>query len=295
MTDTPGTPGSTDPHRADQQADPHADAPADSPADLHADPHTDPHADPHDHTGHDHPPTGADLVRDLVKSLSVLALVIPVIGVLLLIAILPFAPTSPVVLLLGIALGAGHLASLVATSLFVARTRTQLAVNPGLLAVRSGVEEALRLAAVLLALLLWPGDIRAELGVWIGAGAALVWIALATAQTVSTRRRIARPSDWSKDAVSTLLNERVGARSTMLMRLLDIVGTVTFQVGATVLVILSPVLVIGTAVLSIASGLSTLVLQRRSPAERARTPWAYAPLTIGLLTLALGSLGLITL
>ncbi|MGO2046078.1 MAG: hypothetical protein ACTH2X_02425 [Brachybacterium tyrofermentans] len=271
MTDTAGTPGSTDPHCADT------------------------HADPHDHTGHDHPPTGADLVRDLVKGLSVLALVIPVIGVLLLIAILPFAPTSPVVLLLGIALGAAHLASLVATSLFVARTRKQLAVNPGLLAVRSGVEEALRLAAVLLALLLWPGDIRAELGVWIGAGAALVWVALATAQTVSTRRRIARPSDWSKEAVSTLLGERVGARSTVVMRLLDVVGTVAFQVGATVLVILSPVLVIGTAVLSIASGLSTLVLQRRSPAERARTPWAYAPLAIGLLTLALGSLGLITL
>ncbi len=34
-------------------------------------------SDPHDHTGHDHPPTGADLVQDLVRSLSVLALLIP--------------------------------------------------------------------------------------------------------------------------------------------------------------------------------------------------------------------------
>lgn len=280
------------------------DQPADVPPDVPAgaapenDPHgqNDPHdGDPHDHSDHDHPPTGADLVQDLVKGLSVLALVLPVLGVVLLLAILPLAPTSPLVLMLGVGLGAAHLVALVATSMFVARTRKQLAVNPGLVAVRSALEEVLRVAAVLLALLLWPADIRAELGVWVGAGAALVWLALATAQTVSTRRRIARPSEWSQDAVATLLAERVGARGAVLMRLLDIVGTLTFQVGATVLVILSPVLVIGTAVLSIGSGLSTLVLQRRAPAERSRTPWAYAPLGIGLLTLALASLGLIGL
>ncbi|MDN5822163.1 MAG: hypothetical protein L0H39_11835, partial [Brachybacterium sp.] len=151
MTDTTGAPGSTDPHCTD----------------------------PHDHTGHDHPPTGADLVQDLVKGLSILALLIPVLAVVMLLAILPAAPTSPVVLLLGIALGAAHLVSLVVTSFFVSRTRKQLAVNPGLLAVRSAVEELLRVAAVLIALLLWPADIRAELGVWGGAGAALVWLALA--------------------------------------------------------------------------------------------------------------------
>lgn len=267
MTDTTGAPGSTDPHCTD----------------------------PHDHTGHDHPPTGADLVQDLVKGLSILALLIPVLAVVMLLAILPAAPTSPVVLLLGIALGAAHLVSLVVTSFFVSRTRKQVAVNPGLLAVRSAVEELLRVAAVLIALLLWPADIRAELGVWVGAGAALVWLALATAQTVSTRRRIARPSNWSKDAISTLLSERVGARSTVVMRLLDVIGTAAFQIGATVLVVMSPVLVIGTVVLSIGSGLSTLVLQRRAPAERSRTPWAYAPVAIGLLTLALASLSFVSL
>ncbi|MFC7373767.1 hypothetical protein ACFQS2_15400 [Brachybacterium sp. GCM10030267] len=251
-------------------------------------------ADPHDHTGHDHPPTGADLVRGLVQGYSILALIIPVLGVVLLLAILPLAPTSPVVLLLGVALGASHLLALVATSLFVARTRRQLAVNPGLLAVRSTIEEVLRVAAVLLAMLLWPADIRAELGVWVGAGAAIVWLALATVQTVATRRRIARPSQWSEDAVSTLLAGRVGARSTVIMRLLDVIGTVAFQVGATALVIMSPVLAIGTAVLSVGSGLSTLVIQRRPPAQRSRSPWAYAPLVIGLLTLALASLGLAT-
>lgn len=255
-------------------------------------PHCD---DPHDHTGHDHPPTGADLVRDLVKGLSIQALLIPVLGVVLLLAILPFAPVTPVPLLLGIGLGAVQLFSLVATSLFVARTRKQLAVNPGLLAVRSIVEELLRVAAVLLAMLLWPAALRTELGIWVGAGCALVWLILATAQTVTTRQRIARPGEWSEEAISTMLSQRVGARSTVLMRLLDVAGTVMFQVGATVLVILSPVLVIGTVVLSIGIGLSTLVLHRRPPAERSRSPWAYAPVGLGLLTLILASFGLLSL
>lgn len=67
MTDTTGAPGSTDPHCTD----------------------------PHDHTGHDHPPTGADLVQDLVKGLSILALLIPVLAVVMLLAILPAAPPAP--------------------------------------------------------------------------------------------------------------------------------------------------------------------------------------------------------
>lgn len=253
------------------------------------------HDDPHDHTGHDHPPTGADLVRDLVKGLSIQALLIPLLGVVLLIAILPVAPVSPVPLLIGILLGALQLVSLVVTGLVVARTRKQLAVSPVLLAVRSVIDELLRLGAVLLALLLWPADIRSELGVWVGAGAGLIWLVLATAQTVSTRQRIARPGEWSKEAVSTLLAQRVGARSTVIMRLLDVTGTVLFQVGASVLVILSPLLAVATTVLSIGIGLSTLVLHRRPPAERSRSPWAYVPLGLGLLTLGLASLGLLAL
>ncbi|GAA1321417.1 hypothetical protein GCM10009592_01780 [Brachybacterium rhamnosum] len=279
MTETPGT-------------SPRVEGTADSCAATPQDPHT--AHDPHDHSDHDHPPTGADLVRDLVRGLSVVALLIPVVIVVLLLTILPMAPSTPLPLVLGLALGAAHLLSLVVTSLFVSRTRRQLAVNPGLLAVRSAVDELLRVAAVLLGLLLWPGELRGELGVWIGAGAAIVWLVLATTQTVSTRRRIASPSQWAEDAVATLLHHRVGARSTVVMRLLDVIGTACFQVGATVLVILSPVLVIGTAVLSIGSGLSTLVLQRRPPAERAGTAWAYVPLGVGVLTLLLAVLGLAT-
>src|SRR5690606_27465583 len=131
--------------------------------------------------------------------------------------------------------------------------------------------------------------------VWVGAGCALVWVILSTAQTVTTRRRIARPGEWSEDAISTLLSQRVGARSTVVMRLLDVAGTVMFQLGATVLVILSPVLVIGTAVLSIGTGLSALVLQRLAPAEPSRSPWAYAPSVLALVTVALASLGLLAL
>src|SRR5690625_4093140 len=57
--------------------------------------------DPHDHSGHDHPPTGADLLRELVQGLSILSLVIPGLGVVLLLVILPMAPSTPVVLALG--------------------------------------------------------------------------------------------------------------------------------------------------------------------------------------------------
>lgn len=255
----------------------------------------DPHDDPHDHTGHDHPPTGADLVRDLVRNLSIVSLVIPVLGIILLIAMLPFAPSTPIPLALGLGLGAVHLLTVLATSLFVSRTRRQLAVNPGLLAVRSGVEEVLRLAATLLAVLLWPSEPVGALGIWVGGGAAIVWLALAAAQTIATRRRLAKPSQWAEDAVATLLNQRVGARSTSIMRVVDVIGSICFQVGATVLVMISPVLVIGTIVLSIGTGLSTLVLQRRSPAERLGSPWAYAPLVLGVVTLLLALLGLSTL
>src|SRR5699024_5872523 len=107
--------------------------------------------------------------------------------------------------------------------------------------------------------------------------------------------RIARPGEWSEEAISTMLAHRVGARSTVVMRLLDVTGTALFQVGATVLVILSPILVAGTAVLSIGVGLSTLVLHRRAPAERSRSPSPDSPIALRLLTLALAVFGVLAL
>ncbi|MCG7308764.1 hypothetical protein Bra3105_04395 [Brachybacterium halotolerans subsp. kimchii] len=257
---------------------------------------SDPHgSDPHDHTGHDHPPTGAEIVSALVRGLSIVSLVIPAVAVVLVLVCLPATPSTPLPLVLGIALGALQLVVVVVTSMFVSKVQRRLAVNPGPMAVRSSVEEVLRLAAVLFAGLLWPSEAVGPMGIWLGLGTALVWIVLATAQTVSARRRIAAPSAWATEAVGTFLTEKVSVPRSMVLRVLDVVGTALFQIGATVLIVLSPVLTIGTIVLSIATGLSTLILQRRSPGERPHTLWAYAPFGIGVLTAALALLGLSTL
>src|SRR5699024_3171192 len=110
-----------------------------------------------------------------------------------------------------------------------------------------------------------------------------------------TRRRLNRPSEWAERTVATVLAELVSARSTVLMRLLDVLGSITFQVGATVLVVLTPVLAVRTVVLPVASGLSTLLLHPPAPADGPASTWAYAPLAIGLITLALAVLGLATM
>jgi hypothetical protein len=250
--------------------------------------------DPHDHTGHDHGPTGSDIVTQLIRGLSIISLVIPVIAVVMLLVMLTRTPTTPYPLVVGLALGAVQLIVLVVTSMFVARTRRRLAVNPGLTAVRTVTDEVLRLAAVLLATLLFPGDLKGPLGIWVGGGVALVWLILSTAQTVSTRRRIASPSPWSTQAVETFLSEGVSVPRSMVSRVLDVIGTASFQLGATMLVLQAPLLVIGTVALSMATGLSTLVLQRRSPSQRSRSPWAFAPFAVGVLTLALALVGLAT-
>lgn len=248
----------------------------------------------HDHT-HDHGPTGAEIVQGLIRGMSVLALLIPAIAVVLVVASLAAAPTTPLPLLVGLALGGFQLLVTVLISVFVSRTKVSLLVNPGLLAVRSAAEEALRVAAVLLALVLWPLELHGRLGVWLGLGAALVWLGVSTMQTISTRKRLATPSMWGKEAIATLLQERISPRSAVLMRLLDVIGTALFQIGATVLVTLAPVMAVGTFVLSLATGMSTLILQRRPGAERSRSPWAYAPLGIGLLTVTLAVLAVSTL
>ncbi|MDO5662828.1 MAG: hypothetical protein Q4G40_09040 [Brachybacterium sp.] len=261
--------------------------PADAPADAGC---CDGGGDPHDHSGHDHPPTGAEVVGALVRGFSVLSLAIPVLALGLLIGILLLTPSTPLVLGLGALLGVLQLGTVVLSGLAVSRTRSALAVHPGLLVARVGLDEALRLAVVLLALVLFAAEPRTPLGLWIGAGCALVWLALATAQMISARSRIAQPSAWSQDLVSGLLSQKVGIPRTMAMRLLDVIGTAAFQIGATILVITAPIMVLATIVLGIASGLSTLVLQRRMPAERTRSMWAFAPIAVGVLTVLLAIL-----
>lgn len=251
--------------------------------------HGDPH-DAHDHSGHEHPPTGAELVPALVRGLSVTALVIPVVGVAALAGGLAFAPSSPVVLVHGLLLGIVQLVVLVLTSLVVARRSARWAISPALQAVRSIAEELLRLAAVALAVLMMPVDDPARVGAWLGIGTALVWVVLATAQTVAARRRIAQPGEWAEDAVATLLGGRVSVRRSMVMRVLDVTGTVCFQIGASVLIASAWIMVVPAIVLSFATAMSTLVLQRHPAGERIGSPWAYAPVILGILALLLGAL-----
>lgn len=251
---------------------------------------TDACGDPHDHSDHDHPPTGAEIVTGLIRGFSVLTLVVPALGLAMLIACLAATPSTPLVLFVGTVLGGLQLAVLVATSVFVSRSHARLALHPGLLAARSVLEEVLRVAAVLLALVLWPAEARGPMGLWVGAGCALVWVVLTTVQLASARQRIASPSSWSQEMVATLLLERVSVRRSMVIRAADVVGLMLFQLGATVLVAASPVMVVATIVLSVATGFSTLALQRRAPSARTGSPWAFAPLGIGLLTAALALL-----
>lgn len=247
--------------------------------------------DPHDHTGHDHGITGAEIVQQLIRGFAVLSLVLPLLAVVLLVAALAATPSTPLVALVGVVLGGVQLAVLVGTGVLVSRGDARLSLHPGLLAARSALEEVLRVAAVLVTLVLWPAQARGPMGLWVGVGCAMVWAVLATVQSASARRRIARPSEWSREMVATLLLEKVGVRRTMVMRALDVLGLMLFQVGATVLVMASPVMAVATLVLSMATGLSTLVLARRAPSERPRSAWAFAPLGIGVLTAALALLG----
>ena len=47
------------------------------------------------------------------------------------------------------------------------------------------------------------------------------------------------------------------------------------------------IMTVATIVLSIASGLSTLIVQSLSPQRRKTSPWAFAPFAIGIVTAAL--------
>lgn len=243
--------------------------------------------DPHDHTGHDHGTTGAEIVTSLVRGFSILSLVIPAIALIVIVAALVAPPSTPLIGALGLLLGGLQLGALIGTGLVVQRGDRRLSVHPGLHVARSILEEVLRVAVVLLAFVLWPAEAGGPMGLWIGAGCALVWIALATAQSVSSRRRIARESAWSTEMVATLLAEHVSVNRTLVMRVLDVVAVVLFQIGATMLIAAAPVMTLATIVLSIASSLSTLMLMRRTPSQRLRSAWALAPLAIGALTLLL--------
>lgn len=236
---------------------------------------------------HDHGPTGADIVKGLGQGFAVLTLVIPAFAILLLCAALFFTPSSPLVIFLGLGLGLAHLAILLVMSGLTKKVRQPLASSPGYLAARVFLEEALRLVVVLLGLILFHFENHGPLGLWIGVGAMLVWATLTTAHVAIARARILKPGDWSKGTVLSMLEEKISVRRAMTLRFLDVAAVLLFQLAATTLVAMAPVMIAATFVLSLAAGFSTLVIQRMSPERRQRTAWVFAPIAISALLSAL--------
>lgn len=253
----------------------------DTPTTAHdIDPHTDACSCGSDH---DHGPTGAEIVQSLGTGFAVLSIAVPALALALTLGALALTPSTPLVLLVGLGLGLGQLAVLVAMSALASKAGGAATSGPGFLVARVGIEEVLRLAVVLIGLVIFRTELRGALGLWIGVGAMLVWTCLTTAQLVAARRRILKPGDWSKSTVLSMLDDRISPRRALALRFADIAAVLLFQVAATVLVAAAPIMVLATIVLAVASGLSTLVVQRYSPERRASSPWVLAPLGISLI------------
>ncbi|SHW55145.1 Uncharacterised protein [Mycobacteroides abscessus subsp. abscessus] len=236
---------------------------------------------------HDHGPTGNDVVHALGRGFAILSLLTPLLALVLLAACLVATPTSAGVLFLGIGLGLAHLALMLVAGTVGAKKGPAMTTSPWFLVGRVAIEELLRLLVALIALVTLSWQWRGALGLWIGVGAMLVWAILATVQLASSRRRIARPSDWSKETVLSVLDGGISVRRAMTVRFVDIAGLFLFQLGACTLVTAAPIMTVATIVLSIASGLSTLIVQSLSPARRKNSPWVFAPCAIGVVTAAL--------
>lgn len=236
---------------------------------------------------HDHGPTGNDIVHALGRGFAILSLLTPVLALALVAASLVATPTSAGVIFLGIGLGLVHLALMLVAGTVGAKKGPAMTGSPWFLVGRVAIEELVRLLVSLIALVTLSWQWTGALGLWIGVGAMLVWTVLTTAQLVTSRRRIARPSDWSKETVLSVLDGGISVRRAMSVRFLDIAGLFLFQLGACTLVTAAPIMTVGTIVLSIASGLSTLIVQSLSPERRKRSPWAFVPFAIGVVTLAL--------
>ncbi|WP_058235465.1 hypothetical protein [Devriesea agamarum] len=252
--------------------------------------------DDHAHQG----PTGAEIVQRLGTGFAVLALVTPLLAIVLVLIGLTNTPLSFMPPVVGLALGGVQLFIAVGISVLAGRihlkrhgnrdgTQRSISVvgHPAGTAVRSVLEELARLGAVSLVLVLHPVLNRAATGLWIGIGASVVWAVLATAQFVSARRRIQTPSEWSRETVQTVLDQGGRVGRVMGMRVIDLIGVFAFQIGASLLIAGGWVMVVATAVLSMATGLSILIMQQRSPADRPRSIWAFAPVGIGVFTVVL--------
>ena len=236
---------------------------------------------------HNHGPTGNEIVHALGRGFAILSLLTPLLALVLAAASLAATPTSAGVVFLGIGLGLVHLALMLVAGVVGTKKGAAMTRSPWFLVGRVAIEELVRLLVCLIALVTLSWQWTGALGLWIGVGAMLVWAALATVQLAASRRRITQPTDWSKETVLSVLDGGISVRRAMCVRFLDIAGLFLFQLGACTLVTAAPIMTVATIVLSIASGLSTLIVQSLSPQRRKTSPWAFAPFAIGIVTAAL--------
>ena len=236
---------------------------------------------------HDHGPTGAEVVKHLATGYAVLSLLIPLVSLLILISAGFLAPSDPTVLIFGIGLGLVQLLILLLMGIAAKNLSSLPTYSPAFLIARVALEEVARLAIVLTALLLYPTENKTALGLSLGAGAMLVWTLVTTWQNIKSRNQILKPLEWSKTTVLTVVNSGISVRQAMSLRFLDILALLLFSVSATALVATAPVMIIACMSLSVAAGLSTLIIGKMPAERRQRTLWVFAPIIISIIVTAL--------
>lgn len=246
----------------------------------------------HDH-GHEHDPhatterTGADVVSELTRGYGLLSLLLPIVALVGFVVLAALVPTGGEGLVVGLALGGLQLivqllGGALASSGRVRSGATRLLVVLGV----ALVAELLRLPAVLFGASFIPADALAR-GLWIGAGAGLVQIAVATVQAFLARRSVATPSDMARGVVTDVLAQRVPGTRVVALQTLGNLSAVVFSLGASALVSLAPPLVAATVVLALITAVAAWVLQLHRPADRPRSPWQAAAPAVALLVLLL--------
>ncbi|MGQ4569755.1 hypothetical protein ACUH91_07860 [Dermabacteraceae bacterium P9123] len=240
---------------------------------------------------HQHGPTGAQIVKGLSTGFAVLSLVTPLVALLLLL----FGAARPVgslaLPLAGVLIAALHLLIGAGVNRFVQRDELRYGLSPIPVVVRALLDESVRVGIALAAVTVLTAAPYAEkpanVGAWLGIGAALTWAVLATVQFVSATKHMRTPSDWSKAIVGNVLAQKVTPRRVIALRFIDLLGTLAYQLGACILAALSPVMIMPLAVLAIGSGLSRVVLAAKQPRQRSTSAWVYAAPAVGAFTLAL--------
>jgi hypothetical protein len=248
------------------------------------------HADPHRIEGDPHATTersGADVVRELTRGYGLVSLLLPVLALVAFVVLAAAVPTGGEGLFIGFALGGLQL--IVQLLGGAATTWRRVGTGPARLLVvlaTAVVVELLRLPAVLLGSAWVPADALAR-GLWIGAGAAALQIAIAVVQAVLARRQMGTPSDVARSVVDDVLEQRVTGTRVVALQTLGNLSAVVFSLGASALVSVAPPLVVATVVLAVVTAIASWIVQLQRPADRPRSPWQLAAPVLALLVLAL--------